>query len=601
MVKTILPYRSRLKRLDVCGVGHSLVDVTVRVRDHELSQFGVKKGEQVFVSKQQIGALLQRVSSHAQTVGVGGNVRNTLQGLARFGDRTCYFSPVGRDAYGELVRADLQRHHIQNRLYSTRGMTGCCIALVTPDGERSMVTFPGDRSAVPCDAVPVEAIAQSKILYTAAYMVNDANRFRLFEHSVTAALHAGTVIAFDLADVGVVRDQRVRVQECIARGLIDILFGNAMELKALFGDDDSGLVRMEQQRIPIIVEKRGAEGATVITKTSRYDVPPPSRPVVDTTGAGDMFAAGFLHGLLRGYSLETCGALGSLVAGDKIAHAGIRLSEDIRRQIGDYLAAASIPKRRKRASRLAWLAEYRASYGRGRRLRITRHAHEIVIAGIQSEEEARMLIAAGVEQLGFPLRLAYHQEDISTEEAAGIIRRLGLEHCCVLITYLDTSQAIIELARTLGVTQVQLHGPIALSEVRELRSQWPECVIIKSLIVKPDQDVDALAEQVHDYSDHVDAFITDTFDPTTGACGATGRTHDWAVSRQLVRLSPKPVILAGGLRPENVYNAIMAVQPAAVDSHTGVEAEDGAKDPLKVRLFVQEAKRAFRASQRNTV
>src|SRR5690606_733283 len=121
----------------------------------------------------------------------------------------------------------------------------------------------------------------------------------------------------------------------------------------------------------------------------------------------------------------------------------------------------------------------------------------------------------------------------------------------------------------------------------------PGLGIIKSLVVGL-RPVEELLDLVRRTADHVDAYITDTFDPKTGAYGATGKTHDWRVSRHLVRHSPKPVILAGGLTPENVREAILAVRPAGVDAHTGLEEASGRKSERKVKKFVSEALEAFR-------
>jgi len=216
------------------------------------------------------------------------------------------------------------------------------------------------------------------------------------------------------------------------------------------------------------------------------------------------------------------------------------------------------------------------------------------VAGVMDGAEAKLLIDCGVEHLGFPLVLGYHEEDLSVEEAAGIVAQLGERATFFLITYLDTAQAIHDLCRSLGVEKVQLHGDISIGELQRLRSGWPDLHVIKSLIVR-DNNLDALAASVAGYAPLVDAFITDTFDPDTGACGATGKVHDWAVSRRLVEISSRPVILAGGLNAENVHEAIAAVQPAGVDVHTGIESPDGRKDPELSRRFVSEAQAALSA------
>ena len=217
----------------------------------------------------------------------------------------------------------------------------------------------------------------------------------------------------------------------------------------------------------------------------------------------------------------------------------------------------------------------------------------IQIAGVMDMAEARLLAAAGVTHLGFPLRLPVHREDLSDAEAAAIIARLSPSVGAVLITYLDEAPDVAGLCRRLGVRIVQLHGRISPAEVFRLRRIAPELAVIKSVIVK-DSHLGKVGAEVLNYAPLVDAFITDSWDPATGACGATGRVHDWDVSRQLAELSPKPLILAGGLGPENVRQAIIQVRPAGVDAHTGVERPDGRKDEKRVRSFVEEARAAFR-------
>jgi len=222
----------------------------------------------------------------------------------------------------------------------------------------------------------------------------------------------------------------------------------------------------------------------------------------------------------------------------------------------------------------------------------------VQIAGIRSLEEAGLLLQAGVDWLGFPLRLESHREDLPAEEVSRIIASLGIGDRAVLITYLADAPAIAGLAAMLGCRRVQLHGDITAGEVRRLKDSVPGICLIKALVVGPG-NLDDLIRMAGDCGPLVDAFITDTWDPQTGARGATGKAHDWEASRRIVESATRPVILAGGLTPENVGRAIMQVRPAGVDSHTGVEAPDGTKDPALVGAFVGEARRAFALLERN--
>jgi len=216
----------------------------------------------------------------------------------------------------------------------------------------------------------------------------------------------------------------------------------------------------------------------------------------------------------------------------------------------------------------------------------------IQIAGIRDQQEAFMLCDCGVTHLGFPLRLAYHKEDLSDSQARDIIGKLPAEVSKVLITYLARPAEIAELARYLGADTVQLHSRVTRDTLMELRRAAPELAIIRSLIVGEGDPAD-LAEEARSQSDIVDFFLTDTFDRATGARGATGKTHDWKISRFLARRCGRPLILAGGLNHANVRKAIRQVEPAGVDAHTGVEGPDGRKDRRLVEAFVREAQLGF--------
>jgi phosphoribosylanthranilate isomerase len=217
----------------------------------------------------------------------------------------------------------------------------------------------------------------------------------------------------------------------------------------------------------------------------------------------------------------------------------------------------------------------------------------VQVAGVIDLAEARALLACGVDWLGFPLRLAVHRPDLGEDQAACVIRAADLAERAVLITYETDPAALVALAAALGFRRIQLHADCAPAVAAEVKSLNPALFLMKSLVVRPDNR-QALLTRMQAFAPHVAAFITDTFDPKTGASGATGRVHDWTVSAGLVAASPRPVILAGGLTPDNVAEAVRAVRPAGVDAHTGLEGPDGRKDMGKVRLFVDRARAAFR-------
>jgi len=216
----------------------------------------------------------------------------------------------------------------------------------------------------------------------------------------------------------------------------------------------------------------------------------------------------------------------------------------------------------------------------------------VQIAGIIDKDEAQMLIECGAEYLGFPLCLHVNREDISESDAAEIIKSMKPPINSVLITYLNNAEEIIALCNYLNVSLLQIHGGISVDEISQLKFIAPHFHLIKSLIVR-DNNISELETIVHNFSPYIDAFITDTYNPATGACGATGKTHDWSISRKIVELLPLSVILAGGLNPYNVGEAIREVRPAGVDAYTGLGDRTGRKSKELVKAFVSEARKAF--------
>lgn len=205
-----------------------------------------------------------------------------------------------------------------------------------------------------------------------------------------------------------------------------------------------------------------------------------------------------------------------------------------------------------------------------------------------------MLADCGVHCVGLPLRLPVNKEDITEDEARAIIQKTRAQILPVCITYLAQANDIAQFCKELDVAHVQLHGDVELKELQKLAAIAPHLYVIKSLVVKADgSNKKALLHAVSETAPYVDAYITDTHNPKTGADGATGLTHDWNISALLVKQSPRPVILAGGLTAENVADAIRFVKPAGVDAHTGIEDSAGRKSQALVCKFAEESAKAF--------
>jgi phosphoribosylanthranilate isomerase len=215
----------------------------------------------------------------------------------------------------------------------------------------------------------------------------------------------------------------------------------------------------------------------------------------------------------------------------------------------------------------------------------------IQAAGVKSAKEAELMAACGFKYLGFPLRLDRHAEDISDAEVREINLRYPNIYSPVLITYLENGLDIVKLCTFTQCKIVQIHGNIELEELQKVKRAGID--VIKSLVIA-DNNTKEIFYQLSLFDKMVDAFITDTYDPSTGASGATGKVHDWDISRRIVEKTKTPIILAGGLNPDNVIDAIRYVKPAGVDTHTGIEDENGNKSEELMREFVLSAEYGFR-------
>jgi len=211
----------------------------------------------------------------------------------------------------------------------------------------------------------------------------------------------------------------------------------------------------------------------------------------------------------------------------------------------------------------------------------------VQIAGVSSLEEALAAERVGADAVGFTVRLPTGiHDDLTEAKARSIIAALPPFLSTVAITYVDNAREAVDLCRYLGVSTLQLHGDFPTQEVPLLRAGLPHLKIIRAVhVTGPEATARARALERQ-----VDAIILDTYDPATGRHGATGKTHDWTISRRIVAAARVPVILAGGLTPDNVVDAIAQVAPWGVDVHTGIEDADGTRNLAKLRRFIERAK-----------
>jgi sugar/nucleoside kinase (ribokinase family) len=310
---------------DVCAVGNAIVDVLAPCEPAFLTAQGLTPGSMQLVDENQSAALYDAMAAAVEAS--GGSAGNTVAGVGSFGGRAAYVGKVAADQLGGVFTHDIRAAgvHFDTPALEGGAGTGRCLINVTPDGQRTMSTFLGAANQLTVADVDTGLIGDSAIVYLEGYLFDPAPARAAFEAAAAAAHAAGRKVAITLSDAFVVGRWRAELLAFIEASA-DIVLANEVELLALFESEDFDAAA---ERLAAIVEvaavTRGEHGSVIIRGTERAVVQAFAVDrVVDTTGAGDQYAAGFLLGLARGLSLADAGALGSLAAAEVIGHWGPR-------------------------------------------------------------------------------------------------------------------------------------------------------------------------------------------------------------------------------------------------------------------------------------
>jgi sugar/nucleoside kinase (ribokinase family) len=317
---------------DVIAIGNAIVDVMAPCQDELIETLGLTRGGMTLVDEDQAHALYQAMGPAKEIS--GGSAANTLAGLAALGSSCAFIGQVADDQLGEVFAHDIRAGGISFATPARSGQpsTARCLIFVTPDGQRTMNTFLGASQYLPAAALDEAAIAAAGILYLEGYLWDPEEPRAAMRRAIAAARNAGRKVAFTLSDAFVISRHGDDFRALIADGQIDILFANHVELAALTGTEDfeAGIAQLAP-KVPTLVVTRGAEGAVALQGDMRAEVPAePIAKVVDTTGAGDLFAAGFLHGQVTGRSLGESLTLGAIAAAEIISHYGARPEADLK-------------------------------------------------------------------------------------------------------------------------------------------------------------------------------------------------------------------------------------------------------------------------------
>jgi sugar/nucleoside kinase (ribokinase family) len=313
-------------KYDVLAIGNAIFDVFAQTDEKFLADHGMAKGSMALIDEARAASIYRDMGPATQVS--GGSAANTIVGLANFGARAAYIGKVRDDQIGKLYSHDISAAGVAFETSAAKDgpATGCSYILVTPDGERTMNTYLGAAQDLSPADIDEAEIAASRIVYLEGYLWDPKNAKEAFVKAATIAHQAGRQVALTLSDSFCVDRYRDEFLDLMRKRTVDLVFANEAELHSLYQTSDfDGALQQLRSDAKLGIVTRSEKGCVVASKDGVTSAPAfPIEKLVDTTGAGDLFAAGFLFGLVRGASHEMCGRLGALAAAEVIQHIGAR-------------------------------------------------------------------------------------------------------------------------------------------------------------------------------------------------------------------------------------------------------------------------------------
>jgi len=315
---------------DVFGIENPLVDLLAQVPDEFLQQVGVEKNAMYLVDMDRHQSLLKALADTEVHAEPGGSCANTLLGISQLGGKTAFCGKVGPDDYGRVYINKLEEAGVTSYIQTNGQLTGSTVILIAPDAARTMNTFLGACQELHADDVPLDALAESKKLYITGYLWDTPEQQGAATKALEAAEKAGIPIAMSLSDAFCVNRHRDDFI-AILKKYVTQVFANQEEALAITGAETTHeAMKALREWCPRVAITLGAAGALVANEEEVIYIDPYKVEAVDSTGAGDAFAAGYLYGRTNGASLFQCGRLGSLFAAKVVSKVGPRLEGDVR-------------------------------------------------------------------------------------------------------------------------------------------------------------------------------------------------------------------------------------------------------------------------------
>jgi len=309
----------------ILGIGNALVDIIVQLENEDLfSRFGLKKGGMEMIEQETKRNIHNSIKNYQKTIATGGSTANTIHGIARLGNPTGYIGKISDDEFGRFFSDDMVKSHVEPHLiYSKTVDTGIATTLMTHDGERTFATYLGAAATMCPDEIDSDLFSNYNMVHVEGYLIFNHD---LILRVCQLAKEHNLTISMDMASFNVV-ELNLNFMQDLLKNYVDIIFANEEEAKAFTGKEEYEALDILSTYCPIAIVKLGAQGSIVKKAETVVTIPAIKASCIDTNGAGDIYASGFLYGLMNGFALDKCGYIASRLASELVETVGAKLSD----------------------------------------------------------------------------------------------------------------------------------------------------------------------------------------------------------------------------------------------------------------------------------
>jgi len=323
-------------KYDIFGIGSALMDFLIEVDNNHLLELNLKKGNFHLIDENHSKKLLEKIKSYNVKTAPGGSSANTLYGVALLGGNVVFCGKVGHDNHGNIYEEKMINAGMKPSLARSDKITGHAITFITPDTERTFAVHLGASMHLKKEDVFFEDLLQSKILHIEGYQLEDSQLRSVSLHAMQFAKKHNIKISIDVGDPGIVARNKADIKDMI-KEYADIVFANEEEAKALTGLEPMEALNEISKLAETAIVKVGKKGSYIKKEGTIYEIPGYNAKAVDTTGAGDMFAAGVLYSISKGHNLKIAGHIGSYFASKVVEQIGARLEKINKKEVEELI------------------------------------------------------------------------------------------------------------------------------------------------------------------------------------------------------------------------------------------------------------------------